>query len=112
MPTITKLTARALDDVALERIHQDEKWGAHRVQDLAVWQLIISEELGEAAEAILEWRAAFREGLPTVARRELANLREELVQVAASAVATIEAIDARRFPAPTAQPPDRSRGEP
>ena len=80
MPTLTGWNARAMDAVLAERGRQDAKWG---VQDHhpAIWLAILSEEVGEAARAILEGGET-RDGL-----------RDELVQVAAVAVAWIECMD-------------------
>lgn len=63
------------EHVAAERARQDAKWGVQR-HDPARWHLILSEEVGEVAEAILK-------GGPVEAF-------EELVQVAAVAVAWLE----------------------
>lgn len=69
-------------DIREERAAQDQKWGSQREQSYPVWNTILSEEVGEAAKEVLE------------KRRD--KLRMELVQVAAVAVAWIEAIDAER----------------
>ncbi len=92
-----------LDDVLEERLRQDRKWGeqnhpdrpdhasgpemAGEVEHVGRWALeegpswaaILLEEVGEA-----------------VAEEDTAKLRAELVQVAAVAVAWIEAIDRRK----------------
>lgn len=72
-----------LDEVFEERLKQLTKWGEqnHRVGD---WILILSEEFGEAAKEANEIR--FRKADPS-------NYRAELIQVAAVAVAAIEALD-------------------
>lgn len=74
---------RVLRDVADERARQDEKWGEQNHDDCC-WATILGEEFGEACQASLH----IRFGSATV---EL--LRDELVQVAAVAVAWIECID-------------------
>lgn len=66
------------DAILAERKRQDDKWGAHRRLPLSTWHLILSEEVGEVAEAVLDRNA---------------NLRAELVQVAAVAVAWLEALE-------------------
>lgn len=69
--------APAYRSVALERVRQDKKWGASAFRpppSLAV----LMEEVGEVAQAILE---------------DPGNLRAECVQVAAVAIAMVEAID-------------------
>jgi len=70
-------TADILQEVAAERCSQDAKWGDQRMHPTSHWHLILSEEVGEAADAILEH----------------ASLRSELIQVAAVAVAAIESHD-------------------
>ena len=41
-----------------ERKRQDEKWGTQQGEeiDIADWQLILDEEVGELAKAVLEWK--------------------------------------------------------
>lgn len=76
--------ARALTDVAIERGRQLKKWG---VQDHEPyhWMTILGEEFGEACQAAMEENG----NLFDAARA----YREELVQVAAVAVAAIESHD-------------------
>lgn len=69
-----------LAEVRAERARQDAKWGANRPLALTPWLGILVEEVGESATASFAGT--------------LADLREELVQVAAVAVAWIESIDA------------------
>jgi NTP pyrophosphatase (non-canonical NTP hydrolase) len=68
----------AFQDTRTERTRQDAKWGAQNHQP-ETWLAILSEELGEMAREILlgSWD----------------NLRSETVQVAAVAVAFVEAMD-------------------
>lgn len=70
--------SEALAAVMAERNRQDAKWG---IQNHAphIWLVILGEEFGEASKATLEmdWNA----------------YRSEMVQVAAVAVAAIEACD-------------------
>lgn len=70
-----------LDDVLEERRRQFNKWG-QQDHDEDRWMVILMEEVGECCKAIQE--------------EDPANYREELVQVAAVAVAAIEAFD-RKF---------------
>lgn len=67
-----------------ERNRQDRKHGEGSMRRCAdnIRLAILTEEVGEVARAIIEGDAE--------------NLREELVQVAACAVAWIEAIDSER----------------
>lgn len=71
-------------DIHEERERQDAKWGDAIDRDLALttWLTVLVEEVGEAAEAILKGpRRSQGRG----------QLRAELIQVAAVAVAMIEA---------------------
>lgn len=76
-----------LDEVARERLAQDEKWGVQDREDLK-WLAILVEEVGEVADELnSQWAP------PSIGPK---RLREELVQVAAVAVAWVEAIDRRQ----------------
>jgi hypothetical protein len=68
-----------LNEIVWERIRQDLKWGVVQEGTLDRRQNILGEEVGEACKAILE--------------DDIANLREEWVQIAAVCVANIEALD-------------------
>ena len=64
-----KITKEAFNDlIQIERDAQDEKWGEQRHSD-EKWIVIILEELGEAAKAVIE--------------KNEADILEETVQVAA-----------------------------
>ena len=86
-----------LADVAQERARQDHLWGTQDHDD-GVWSLILTEEVGEASEQALRlmfppmsdeaWEGYGRLGTMT-------RLRTELIQVAAVAVAWVEALDRR-----------------
>jgi len=67
----------AFELITDERKRQDEKWGGYSHSDF-VWNAILSEEIGEVAHEVLN--------------PGLYSLREEIVQVAAVAVAWLEAI--------------------
>lgn len=85
-------------DVLKERLRQDEKFGPDQNHDPMVWLAILGEEYGEAARAALH--AAFAiQSSPTGPSygRHLAELREELIQVAAVAVAAVETLDRNTF---------------
>jgi len=79
MTTLTQV----LSDVVAERTRQDAKWGEQN-HDPFLYLTILGEEYGEACNAALE--AKFGKGTIT-------HLREELVQIAAVAVALVECID-------------------
>jgi NTP pyrophosphatase (non-canonical NTP hydrolase) len=86
-PSIT--TDRVLQEVLAERIRQDEKWGEQNGHDFE-WVSIAGEEFGEVAQAANE--ANFTSGSM---RGDFSHLREEWIQLAAVAVAAVEAIDRR-----------------
>lgn len=77
----------AIQSVRMERARQDEKWG---VQNLSpdTWLTVLAEEVGELAQAILHTRFGGNQS---------GRSREEAVQVAAVAVAIVEAIDRGDF---------------
>jgi NTP pyrophosphatase (non-canonical NTP hydrolase) len=90
-----------LEEVLVERIAQDQKWGEQNHIQM-IWMGILMEEVGEAAKEINEFH--FRPG-PIYAKSDLRNqtedtsdkqrqrIREELIQVAAVAVAARESLD-------------------
>lgn len=67
-----------LSDIDRERLRQNKKWGEQNHLPYK-WMAILAEEVGEACKEVLENR--------------LEHYREELVQVAAVAVAAIESVD-------------------
>lgn len=81
---------KVLSDVTAERLSQEEKWGQQNHNDFE-WLTILGEEVGEACQAALKAAPHMKE------HSHLASiqLRAELVQVAAVAIAHIEAIDRR-----------------
>lgn len=77
------MTGEWLDRITSERARQDAKWGLQDHDD-GRWSLILQEELGEVAEAILNGR--------------FDDSGKELVQAAAVIIAWLEALE-RRGPA-------------
>lgn len=75
--------SEALSNVLYERKRQDAKWGEQNHQP-AEWLMILGEEYGEAAKAALE--AQF-------GGKEIIKYRDEMVQVAAVALAAVESFD-------------------
>lgn len=75
-------TERTLAEVAAERGRQDELWGEQNY-DPYMWLAILVEEVGEVGEALNDKAATVEE------------YREELIQVAAVAVAAVESLDRR-----------------
>ena len=72
-----------MGDVMLERSRQDAKWGEQNHGHFT-WLAVLGEEVGEANQAAL--KAHF-------GGKEWAHYREELIQVAAVAVAMVECLD-------------------
>lgn len=68
--------ASVLRAVSLERSRQDENWGTPQRHTRDEWMVILMEEVGEVAEALLNKR--------------FTDYREEVTQVAAVAVAMLE----------------------
>ena len=71
------------NEIKNERQNQDDKWGEQN-HNMFIWNTILGEEVGEANEATLD--AHF-------ANKGWAHYRDELIQVAAVAVAIIECLD-------------------
>jgi NTP pyrophosphatase (non-canonical NTP hydrolase) len=69
-----------LDEVGAERNRQEKLWGPQN-HPASYYYLILAEEVGEVAKAILENKSS------------VAHTRSELVQVAAVAVAMVESLD-------------------
>jgi NTP pyrophosphatase (non-canonical NTP hydrolase) len=82
-------TDQVLTEVGSERERQDRKWGPQN-HGFAVWLMILAEEFGEVAKEANEFHFA---KATDVQQERGANDREELVQVAAVAVAMIESYD-------------------
>lgn len=73
----------AIADVIDERIRQDAKWGFVRDLPAERWLTILTEEVGEFAKDILD-HTDYR-----------GNMRDELVQIAAVAIAALQDLDAQ-----------------
>ena len=78
-----------MEEVTKERLAQEEKWGQQNHSDFK-WMAILGEEVGEACEA------ALNSSIETANASYRLQLRTELLQVAAVAVAHVEAIDRRK----------------
>lgn len=68
----------AIELVKIERTRQDQKWGK-QTHPISKWFLILSEEVGEVAKAVLE-------------QQNMSAIKGEVVQVAAVAIACLENI--------------------
>lgn len=71
--------------IASERRRQNEKWGEQN-HGLPVWMLILTEEVGEAAEAVLKIREA---------EMTIEDFRTEIVHCAAVCVQILEDLERR-----------------
>jgi hypothetical protein len=80
-------------DVTEERLRQDSKWGEQN-HDPFKWLAILGEEVGESNNAALE---AFNFKTGEWDLEKLAHYREELIQVAAVAVAMVECLDRAKW---------------
>lgn len=72
-------TEAVLKELHHERNNQDREYGNNRVLPHGDWSLLVGEELGEVAKAILEGNVT--------------HARSELVQAGALIVAWVESID-------------------
>lgn len=77
-PPLAPAPGSGLPSVLAERQRQDAKWGEQN-HPPGTWLVILMEEVGEASQAVLEmdWN----------------SYREEMVQVAAVALAAVESCD-------------------
>lgn len=82
-PDVTSQTFAVLQSVARERQCQDAAWGEQR-HSPGAWLAILMEEVGEAAKEIAE---------STARPLDREAFREELIQVAAVAIAAVESLD-------------------
>lgn len=90
-----KATAAVLKEVAAERKRQDNRWGQPH-QPLLHRLAILAEEFGEVAKEVVEAQSTIDRRTDDEAAHyytSLINLRAELVQLAAVAVANIEVLD-------------------
>lgn len=67
-----------IDEIIKERNKQDEKWGKQNHHPYK-WLAILGEEVGESNKAVLE--------------NSLLGYRDEMVQIAAVAIAAVECLD-------------------
>lgn len=86
-----------LRDVVAERLRQEQKGGPQDHKQI-IWMSILTEEVGEAAQAINDHH--FKPGMHNpenfdheLHKKSRAHIREELIQVAAVAVAMVESLD-------------------
>jgi len=91
-----RMTEQIKNDINDERHRQNETWG-YNDHHIFKWLAIITEELGEASAQALEidfWERKVGDNFDENQLRVLRlRLRKELIQVAASTVATLEHLD-------------------
>lgn len=80
-----KIKLYILNDILKERNFQDKKWGSQKYS-MELWYAILGEEFGEVGKAILEYKT-------DIDLEVKDDIRDELIQVAAVAMAMIEQID-------------------
>ncbi len=85
---------RILDEVAIERLRQYDKWG-DQIHTVTHWMSILGEEVGEADKEAVEYEASPDEIFLDRPRDPiyLDRMRKELLEAAAVSVAMIEWID-------------------
>lgn len=81
-----------LEEIRKERKRQNKKWGEQNHEPFT-YLAILGEEVGEANQAAIEAHNFGKNDKPVWDDKKLTLYREELVQVAAVAVAMIECYD-------------------
>src|SRR5690242_8845044 len=71
-----------IKDILNEVARQDVKWGKNRILKKDLWLVVMGEEYGEVAEAILN--------------NDNDNYREELIQLAALCLQSVQSFDGSR----------------
>jgi len=87
-----ELEESVLVDVAAERLRQNVLWGRQR-HPIGVWLAVLGEEFGEVAQAMQGHM-----NLASVKESDAGDLYEELIQLAAVAVAIAEQVKEGRKP--------------
>lgn len=91
--------ARVIGEVVAERRRQDAKRGVQNHPDMRIWASILTEEVGETAQAANDHEFEKARGTSEAQRASrvaLDQMRHEAIQTAAVAVAIVEAIDRKR----------------
>lgn len=92
------VTGSVLAEILAERRRQDAKWG-QQDHNPSTWLMVLAEEVGEANQAVFETLfPSFDRRTARRGPRSLAEYRQELIQVAAVAVAAIESLDCQDPP--------------
>ena len=82
----TKIQSDMLQEIADERLKQEYKWGIQHLPG-RLWFTILSEEVGEVAKELNEYKDYLDD--PCFIKK----IKEELIQVAAVAVAWLEDLE-------------------
>ncbi|WP_079479701.1 MazG-like family protein [Halobacillus salinus] len=77
-----------MEDIKKERFRQDDKWGVQR-HSYPFWLTILTEEVGEVAQAMQQGSAAYKE-------TDADDLYTELIHVSAVAAAIAEQVQEER----------------
>jgi len=88
----TKQMSRVLKDVIKERQRQDDKWGEQNHNPFKYFAILI-EEVGEVGRALCDGIDFKRKKVEFEDHKHYQNYRDELIQVAAVAVAMVECLD-------------------
>lgn len=96
---MTDNTKIIFDQIQIERIKQDTKWGTQN-HDPQWWMNILMEEVGEVSKALLESSFTHepnneQDGFSYQPPLSIPSYRNELIHVAAVTVAMIECYDKR-----------------
>ena len=86
-----------IEEVKDERSRQIDKWGK-QTRNFLEWTAILTEEVGEVAKETVDYTFRYgkhRKGEPTLVsqRENIKRYRDEMIQVAAVAIAAIEDLD-------------------
>lgn len=89
---INVIQMNAVREILEERARQDQKWGEQN-HDPFLWNTVLTEEVGEFSQAALHLRFGGHKG---------GNVRSEIIQVAAVALAIVECLDRGKWRWPDA----------
>ena len=85
--------SRIVFEILQERTRQDAKFGANRKQMELEWMNVLTEEVGEAAQALNDVWFNNKILQKTGYKKLSKTYRQELIQVAAVAIAALEDFD-------------------
>lgn len=91
-----------MQEVLEERKRQDSKWGEQN-HEPSVWLSILTEEVGEASEAFLAAHFMPNSAEPRRGESNYQDMRKELIQVAAVAIAIVGSLERNQLSCPYCQ---------